>query len=73
MIAYWCEYAERFEERVKEIMEDNKMIPRKTATSKVYEEIHEQMTNLSIESLWKKTEGARKANFIFATLGKGEK
>ena len=72
MIAYWCEYAERFEERVKEIMEDNKMIPRKTATSEVYEEIHGQMTNLSIESLWKKTEGARKANFIFATLGKGE-
>src|SRR3989440_2188469 len=53
-------------------MEDNNMISRKTATSEVYEEIHRQMTNLSIESLWKKTEGARKANFIFTALGKGE-
>ena len=72
MIRYWCEYAEKFERRVKEIMEEDKMISRKIATSEVYGEIHEQITNLSIESLWKKTEGARKANFIFAALGKSE-
>ena len=72
MIEYWCEYAEKFERRVKEIIADDNMKSRKTATSEVYEEIHEQMTNLSIESLWKKTEGARKANFIFAALGKSE-
>ena len=72
MIGYWCEYAEKFERRVKEIIADDNMKSRKTATSEVYEEIHEQMTNLSIESLWKKTEGARKANFIFAALGKSE-
>ena len=72
MIEYWCEYAERFEERIKGIMMDDSMISRKVATSIVYREIDKQIPDLSAESLWKKTEGARKANFIFATLGKGE-
>ena len=72
MIEYWCEYAERFEKRIKEIMTDDPMMSRRNATSKVYKEIEEQIPNLSKESLWKKTEGAKKANFIFATLGKSE-
>src|ERR1051326_5501168 len=53
------------------IMTDDKE-ERRTAISLVYKEIREQLPNLSKENLWKKTEGARKANFIFTVLGKSE-
>ena len=71
MIEYWCNYAMKFKERVEEIMTDGGE-EKKTAISIVYKEIREQLPNLSKENLWKKTEGARKANFIFTTLGKSE-
>ena len=71
MIEYWCNYAMKFEERVIRIMTNNKE-ERRTAISLVYKEIREQLPNLTKENLWKKTEGARKANFIFTALGKGE-
>lgn len=71
MIEYWCNYAMKFEERVIRIMTDNKE-ERRTAISLVYKEIREQLPNLTKENLWKKTEGARKANFIFTALEKGE-
>src|ERR1044072_7679726 len=71
MIEYWCNYAIKFEERVIKIMTDDEE-ERRTAISLVYKEIREQLPNLSKENLWKKTEGARKANFIFTALEESE-
>ena len=70
VIRYWYNYAEKFKERIREIIEKDVLLAEKTVITQIYDEIGKEIPEWTRENLKKKTEGVRKIYYLFSKVGK---